>query len=157
MHDPSCFINFNCFGLGTYRKDTWDSRDRTIYRNSDHALKAYGFGDFILYYEGPNTGGRKNWVVRFNHLNGMLILLRITRMFCNNYRSSVTQVYLESYTWDPNCDLYLCGRDHPYMYYDGDEFCVQDANRLDGWHYVDYSAGGSFSSGPVVVENTCRD
>ena len=40
-----------------------DSRDRMIYRNSNHPYTGYGFGDFILYYEGPNEGGRQNWVV----------------------------------------------------------------------------------------------
>ena len=61
------FYTFNAFGLGTYRKDAVDGRDRIIYRNNDHALKGYGLGDFMLYYEPPNEGGRENWVVRTFH------------------------------------------------------------------------------------------
>ena len=49
------------YGIGTYKKDKVDSRDRIIYRNSDY--RVYGFGDFILYFEGPNDGGRQNWLV----------------------------------------------------------------------------------------------
>ena len=55
--NPS-FTTNDAFGVGTYKKDDVDSRDRIIYRNSD-----YEFGDFILYFEGPNEGGRQNWLV----------------------------------------------------------------------------------------------
>ena len=57
------FDNFQAFGVGTYKKDSVDSRDRIIYRNAAWPGKAFGLGDFILYYEGPNVGGRQNWVV----------------------------------------------------------------------------------------------
>ena len=55
------FTNYEAFGAMTYKKDSVDSRDRIIYKSSDY--NSYGFGDFILYYEGPNEGGRQNWVV----------------------------------------------------------------------------------------------
>ena len=60
------FNTYNAFGLGAYKKDEFDSRDRIIYRNKDY--NTLGFGDFILYYEGPNAGGRQNWVVSFHQL-----------------------------------------------------------------------------------------
>ena len=49
----------DAYGVGTYKKAEIDDRGRIIYRNSDYK----GLGDFILYYEGPNEGGRQNWVV----------------------------------------------------------------------------------------------
>ena len=55
--NPS-FTSNQAFGIGTYKKVGTDSRDRIMYRNSD-----YTFGDFILFYEGPNEGGRENWLV----------------------------------------------------------------------------------------------
>ena len=55
------FPNFEAFGTGTYKKDSVDSRDRIIYKSSE--LTSLGLGDFILYFEGPNEGGRQNWVV----------------------------------------------------------------------------------------------
>ena len=55
--NPS-FTSNQAFGIGTYKKVGTDSRDRIMYRNSD-----YTFGDFILFYEGPNDGGRQNWLV----------------------------------------------------------------------------------------------
>ena len=55
------FTSFAGFGVGTYRKDSVDSRDRIIYRNSDYNV--FGLGDYILLYEGPNEGGRQNWLV----------------------------------------------------------------------------------------------
>ena len=48
-------------GTGTYVKESVDNRDRIVYRNKDYNI--YGMGDFILYYEGPNEGGRQNWLV----------------------------------------------------------------------------------------------
>ena len=51
----------DAWGIGTYKKAEVDSRDRIKYRNSDYT--ADGFGDFILYYEGPNVEGRQNWLV----------------------------------------------------------------------------------------------
>ena len=59
--DDSSFNHNDVFGPGTYIKATVDSRDRMIYRNN--AFNAYGFGDFVLEYEGPNEGGRRNWIV----------------------------------------------------------------------------------------------
>ena len=34
-----------------------------IYKNSDHGDVDFGFGPFILYYEGPNEDGTQEWVV----------------------------------------------------------------------------------------------
>ena len=48
-------------GTGTYVKESVDNRDRIVYRNKDY--NGLGLGDFILYYEGPNEGGRQNWLV----------------------------------------------------------------------------------------------
>ena len=56
----------DAWGIGTYNKDKVDGRDRIKYRNSDYT--ADGFGDFILYYEGPNAGGRQNWKVHIHQL-----------------------------------------------------------------------------------------
>ena len=48
-------------GLGIYEKYSVDSRDRMMYKNSD--LVDFGYGSFILYYEGPNEDGTQEWVV----------------------------------------------------------------------------------------------
>ena len=72
FYDP---IFFNAYGVGIYRKDAVDSRDRIVYRNSYEIginFTLFGFGDFILKYEGPNEGGRENWIVstlKFKYIN----------------------------------------------------------------------------------------
>ena len=45
-----------------------------IYKNNDHGLDNDVFGPFILLYEGPNEGGRQNWVVCIHELKLVLIL-----------------------------------------------------------------------------------
>ena len=44
-----------------------------IYKNNDHGLDNDVFGPFILFYEGPNEGGRQNWVVSIHPLKLTLI------------------------------------------------------------------------------------
>ena len=61
--DSTSFASFNAFGIGTYTKHSVDNRDRIVYKYTDPVLANYGFGPFVLYYEGPNEGGRQNWVV----------------------------------------------------------------------------------------------
>ena len=131
-----------------------------IYRNSNHPFKDYRFGDFILYYEGPNEGGRQNWVVSIP-VHVKLTILKTKyypsiRLFTYAKHIFVLQVYLESYTSDPTCSNF-CGPSLPYMYYDGDSFCAQDANTSGRWRYVDFAIGGYSTNPPVVVGNTCQD
>ena len=71
--NPS-FTSNQAFGIGTYKKVGTDSRDRIMYRNSD-----YTFGDFILFYEGPNEGGRQNWLVGTHKLSINLALNQLLK------------------------------------------------------------------------------
>ena len=67
----------------------------------------------------------------------------------------IVKVYLESYSYDPDCTTY-CGPNLPYMVYDGNEFCVQDASSLGGWKYVDFSFGGyNKIDPPLIVKTNC--
>ena len=70
-------------------------------------------------------------------------------------------MYLESYPGvDDSCTVY-CGKQRPYMIYDGDKFCVTDATEKGRWQYVDFSAGGIHVKDPegitttVVPDNSC--
>ena len=66
------------------------------------------------------------------------------------------QVYLETHPFlDPTCETY-CGPGLPYMYYDGDAFCVTDANVEGRWVYIDYTSSTSYSTDPPVIV-TCLD
>ena len=40
------------------------------------------------------------------------------------------------------------------MYYNGTEFCVQDANELGGWMYVDTSTGSLSNDPNMQIEGT---
>ena len=77
-------------GRGTYVKHSVDNRDRIVYRNKDYNI--YGMGDFILYYEGPNEGGRQNWLVGTQKMESMnltfLYIIKITKFMVtdNNIR-----------------------------------------------------------------------
>ena len=65
------------------------------------------------------------------------------------------QVYMESApAFDPNCQFY-CGIDKPYMFYDGDIFCVTDATEKGGWQYVDFSVG-TFVTDPEGITTTVK-
>ena len=54
---------------------------------------------------------------------------------------------MESHPQDPNCDGKggtqdpFCGKNAPYLYYDGDPFCPEDANDASKWRVVDLSTG----------------
>ena len=66
------------------------------------------------------------------------------------------QVYLESHPFlDPTCETY-CGPSLPYMYYNGDSFCAQDANVSGRWYYIEYmnGIGVTVNNPPIVAEGT---
>ena len=66
----------------------------------------------------------------------------------------ILQVYLDSIPWlDENCDTY-CGKERPYVYYEGDPFCVTDANEEGRWTIVDTSIGVNLIDESVTV--TCK-
>ena len=57
-------------------------------------------------------------------------------------------MYLESDTRDPPPCSILCGPERPYMYYDGNPFCANDAVEVNRWVFVDFTQGG-FETGYV--------
>ena len=56
---------------------------------------------------------------------------------------------------DPNCS-YFCGPDKPYMFYDGDSFCVEDANQMGRWVYVDFSTAPDYYNTYPPVVASCQ-
>ena len=64
-------------------------------------------------------------------------------------------MYLESYPWlDPSCNSF-CGPERPYMYYDGDDFCVTGATEEGRWTVVNTALGETFTDSSVTI--TCED
>ena len=65
---------------------------------------------------------------------------------------------MESYPGvDDDCTVY-CGKELPYMVYDGDNFCVTDATEKGRWTYVDFNAGGHVTDSEdyiTTVESSC--
>ena len=53
-----------------------------------------------------------------------------------------------------HCVLY-CGPQLPYMYYDGDDFCVTKATKEGRWRVSDTSQGIAITDSSVTV--TCED
>lgn len=68
-------------------------------------------------------------------------------------------MYLESFPGDADCTTY-CGKQLPYMVYDGDIFCVTDATEKGRWQYVDFSSGGLVTDPEGItttVDSSCAD
>ena len=64
---------------------------------------------------------------------------------------SILKVYLESYPWlDDGCTQF-CGPERPYMYYDGDDFCVTDATVQGRWIVADTALGETFTDSSVTI------
>ena len=114
-------------------------------------------------YEGPNVGGRENWLVSCHNAFGFIAKSTSLAISCqhsiqlaveNNH--IISQVYLESASFDENCENY-CGPNLPYMFYTGDIFCPQDANQVGRWTYVEFGLNGGFHNKdpPVYAESTC--
>ena len=92
-----------------------------------------GNAQMIYKYQDPNLGP---WVLHFNSIAQQWV------------------VYLESSIQDPDC-MAVCGPLHPYMYYDGNPFCVNDANEQNRWFSVDFTIP-AYVQDPTAKANCTR-
>ena len=60
------------------------------------------------------------------------------------------QVWLESSSADPNCEV-QCGPTFAYMFYDGNPFCANDATGDDRWRIVDFTQFARITDPTITV------
>ena len=57
---------------------------------------------------------------------------------------------------DPDCETY-CGPKLPYMIYNGDPFCAQDANEEGKWDYMDWAQSSTARVQDPPIVSKCMD